>query len=618
MRARFILSETWTSLRRNVSMILSVMLVTFISFLFIGASVLLQAQITRAKGDWYNQVEVVVWLCPDGTSQAASCAAGVAPTDTEIVQLQDLIRQELGDDVSQITYVSREDFYNDTFLQQYPDGTYQGRTLTAADMQDSLRLKLTDPTKYQVVSEVLSGRTGVEEVRGAGRGDGGGRHPADRHHDPAERRLPEERDRNHASGGCLELDDPAAIRVGGRGGLVPGIHAGLRCAERAGEGVHHRLACAERAVDAVHHAADRVADRAGAGGGCHGAVRGGLDDLAASVPEGLIDAGVFRTIDYNGCTTDTSQRKGVLMRAMGRAKVATGMVACMAMLVCTAVANLTWTPAAEAVPSMEEYHQAVADHADLKAQLAGVNEDLANTILQLNDLTENQIPAAVEAADQAQQAADQAQSLADATAERLEAARQDRENLEEKIAQTGEDYDDAKDAVAQLARESFHGSTASDLMSVVTNSTTTDEFVGRMQSQAAVARSEANAAADAAGELGVSMNRKERLAAIEDEIAQLKTQADQQAASAAKAAAEAQDRQDDLQALREQGEAARQKLESQSDQLTTQEAREAADIVAMKSEIDSWAAQQTPQAAPLPLLRLAVVVIPDVRVPFRH
>ena len=284
------------------------------------------------------------------------------------------------------------------------------------------------------------------------------------------------------------------------------------------------------------------------------------------------------------------------MRAMGRAKVATGMVACMAMLVCTAVANLTWVPTAEAVPSMNEYYQAVADHADLKAQLAGVNEDLANTILQLNDLTENQIPAAVEAADQAQQTADQAQSLADATAERLEAARQDRENLEEKIAQTGEDYDDAKDAVAQLARESFHGSTASDLMSVVTNSTTTDEFVGRMQSQAAVTRSEANAAADAAGELGVSMNRKERLAAIEDEIAQLKTQADQQAASAAKAAAEAQDRQDDLQALREQGEAARQKLESQSDQLTTQEAREAADIVAMKSEIDSWAAQQTPQA----------------------
>ena len=56
MRMRFILSETWTSLRRNVSMIISVMLVTFISFVFIGASVLIQAQITKAKGDWYDKV----------------------------------------------------------------------------------------------------------------------------------------------------------------------------------------------------------------------------------------------------------------------------------------------------------------------------------------------------------------------------------------------------------------------------------------------------------------------------------------------------------------------------------------------------------------------------------
>ena len=43
MRLRFILSETWSSLKRNVPMLLSVMLVTFISFLFIGASVLTQA-----------------------------------------------------------------------------------------------------------------------------------------------------------------------------------------------------------------------------------------------------------------------------------------------------------------------------------------------------------------------------------------------------------------------------------------------------------------------------------------------------------------------------------------------------------------------------------------------
>lgn len=164
MRARFILSETWTSLKRNVPMLLSVMLVTFISFLFIGASVLTQAQITKAKGGWYDQVEVVVWLCPDGTSQSANCASGKSPSASEIDALQQKIRDELPDVVSKITYMSKEDFYKDTFLKQYPNGEYQGRTLTADDMQASLWLKLKNPKKYQVVAEVLSGQDGVEEV----------------------------------------------------------------------------------------------------------------------------------------------------------------------------------------------------------------------------------------------------------------------------------------------------------------------------------------------------------------------------------------------------------------------------------------------------------------------
>ena len=143
---------------------LSVMLVTFISFLFIGASLLTQAQITKAKGDWYDKVEVVVWLCPDGNSQSANCSTGKAATTAQINELQKVIQQELPNDVSQVTFMSREDFYNNSFVKQYPKGEYQGRTLTAADMQDSLWLKLKNPENYRVVSEVLSNRDGVEEV----------------------------------------------------------------------------------------------------------------------------------------------------------------------------------------------------------------------------------------------------------------------------------------------------------------------------------------------------------------------------------------------------------------------------------------------------------------------
>jgi cell division transport system permease protein len=161
---RFVVSETFQSIRRNVSMIVSVTLVTFISFLFIGASVLLQAQVNRAQAQWYDKVEVVVWLCPDGQSQAATCATGKAPTQAQIASIENTIQTQLSDAVQKTTYVSREDFFRNTFTKQYPGGVYRGRTMTAADMQDSLRLKLKNPQRYQEVSQVLSGRQGVEEV----------------------------------------------------------------------------------------------------------------------------------------------------------------------------------------------------------------------------------------------------------------------------------------------------------------------------------------------------------------------------------------------------------------------------------------------------------------------
>lgn len=244
-----------------------------------------------------------------------------------------------------------------------------------------------------------------------------------------------------------------------------------------------------------------------------------------------------------------------------------------------------------------EYQQKVSNHNSLKKQLAGVDSKLADLIISLNDLTENQIPAAQKAVQEAQQKAEQAKSLAEATTARLEAAKNDRTSLEEKIKQTGEDYDDAKDAVAQLARESFHGSDASTLMDVVTNATTTEDFVNKMQSDAAVTRSEANAADAAATSLSTSMNRKERLTAIEDEITQLKGQADSQAASAQQAAEDAASKQSELEALRKKSGEERAQLEAQKKSLSTKEAQEAAELVSMKAEIDSWSVQNNTGSA---------------------
>lgn len=276
------------------------------------------------------------------------------------------------------------------------------------------------------------------------------------------------------------------------------------------------------------------------------------------------------------------------MKRTKRANAALGLVLTLTTLVGTlAFGYVDKVPQAQAAPTWYDLQQKRQNNEALKSKLAGVDSDLANQILSLDDLNSNQIPAAQKDAQDAQQNAEQANNLAQATNDRLEAAKRDKADLEEKIKQTGIDYDDAKDGVAQMARKGFHGSDASQVMDIVTKSSSTQDFVDKMQSDAAVTRSEANTANDAANTLNSSMNRKQRLEAIEKQITSLKTKADQQAADAQQAAAQAQAKQDSLQALRDQGAQARASLESQKSSLTTQAAREAADIVATESMIQS-------------------------------
>ncbi|WP_317643723.1 CHAP domain-containing protein [Bombiscardovia apis] len=271
-------------------------------------------------------------------------------------------------------------------------------------------------------------------------------------------------------------------------------------------------------------------------------------------------------------------------------------LACCALLTATVTSIVVSTEPAHAV-TQGEYQQKVNEHAALKSKLAGVDSELAQQIEALDDLNSNQIPAAQQALTESQQRLDQAKSQAKATNDRLDAARKDKQALEDKIEQTGIEYDDAKDSVAQMARKSFHGSDASTVMELVTKSTSTQQFVDKMQSDAALTRSQANAANDAAGTISTSKNRKDRLEAIEQQIATLKKQADTEEAAAQKAAQDAQDKQEQLKSLRDQGSKAREALESQKGNLTSQSAQEAADIVAMKSEIDAMAAQQSAAAA---------------------
>ncbi|WP_243386574.1 CHAP domain-containing protein [Bifidobacterium primatium] len=276
---------------------------------------------------------------------------------------------------------------------------------------------------------------------------------------------------------------------------------------------------------------------------------------------------------------------------------AIGIMACLGLTLSMAVVNIAAPApqAAAATPSYSQLAQSKAKKQSLQSKLSGVNSALAQKIIELDDLTNNQIPAAQKAANEAADAAESAQEEANAASARLEAAQKDKSDLEKKIKETGEDYDDAHAAVAELARDSFHGSAASDTMSMVTGAKNTDDFIKSMQSSAAVTRSESNAANDAANAQSTQMNRKDRLAAIEKQITELKTQAESDAAAAQKAAANAQAKTEQLNALRDKGTSQRTYLESQQSQLKSATAKEAAQIVLLQSQIDSYNRQLAAQ-----------------------
>ena len=87
MKLRFILSEVGKGLSRNRAMSVAVVIVTFVSLLFVGIAGLSQMQVSRMKSQWYDKIEVSVYMCATN-DQTPSCNNQEA-TDAQIAAVRD-------------------------------------------------------------------------------------------------------------------------------------------------------------------------------------------------------------------------------------------------------------------------------------------------------------------------------------------------------------------------------------------------------------------------------------------------------------------------------------------------------------------------------------------------
>jgi len=165
MRFQFILSEIKIGLRRNLGMTVSVILVTTVSLLLLGVGVLAQRQVTAMKGFWYDRIQVSIFLCGTGETDAKrpSCAGGAVTQAQREAILGDLKAPQLSKYVAQVYYESKADAYQ-RFKQEFKDSLVAS-TLTADAMPESYRVRLVDAQQYAAVSDQFRNRPGVSEVQ---------------------------------------------------------------------------------------------------------------------------------------------------------------------------------------------------------------------------------------------------------------------------------------------------------------------------------------------------------------------------------------------------------------------------------------------------------------------
>ncbi|GAA3372065.1 permease-like cell division protein FtsX [Streptomyces sannanensis] len=162
MRAQFVMSEIGVGLRRNLTMTFAVIVSVALSLALFGGALLMREQVSSMKGYWYDKVNVSIFLCNknDAESGGSRCSKGaVTPQQMEEIEA-DLKKMDI---VKQVHHETADEAFSH-YQEQYGKTPVAGY-ITPDQMQESFRVKLDDPQKYQVVATAFAGRAGVESVQ---------------------------------------------------------------------------------------------------------------------------------------------------------------------------------------------------------------------------------------------------------------------------------------------------------------------------------------------------------------------------------------------------------------------------------------------------------------------
>jgi len=161
MRLRLVLSEVFQGLRRNLSVVISVILVTFVSLTFVGAAIIMQLQVQEMKTFWYDRAQVAIYLCTD-YDESQTCP-GTATDEEQKEAIEEALNSPaLQPYIDDYFFVDHEEAY-DEFTKQFADNPVSQIT-TPEQLNETFWVKLVDRTESEILIETFSGVPGVQSV----------------------------------------------------------------------------------------------------------------------------------------------------------------------------------------------------------------------------------------------------------------------------------------------------------------------------------------------------------------------------------------------------------------------------------------------------------------------
>ncbi len=142
-------------------MVVSIVLVTFISLTFVGTAILLQAQISQMKNYWFDRAQVAIYMCTD-FSTLGGCEQMAASSDQKLAIDQRLQSGTLAPYIDRYYFEDRDQAFAN-FREQFKDSAVVD-LVSPELLPETYWVNLVNPEQSGLIFESISGLPGVESV----------------------------------------------------------------------------------------------------------------------------------------------------------------------------------------------------------------------------------------------------------------------------------------------------------------------------------------------------------------------------------------------------------------------------------------------------------------------